>query len=260
MKIKYKKKLGQNFLVDKNILQKIINISYIKENDYILEIGPGSGNLTSEILKKKPRKTIVIEKDDNLIPLLDKKFNEEVNIINSDILKINEKELFNNKCKVFGNLPYNISTKILSKWILNLDEEPWFDEMYLMFQKEVAERIVSKKNKKNYGRLSILAQWRLNCEVMFNIKSTSFFPQPKIESSLIKFTPKKNYIKFENTKNLEKITSLFFNQRRKKIKNVMKSLFKNHNIEKNIKIDLNLRPQNLSPEIYYNIVKLLEVN
>ena len=260
MTIKYKKKLGQNFLIDKNILKKIIDLSTINTSDYIVEIGPGSGNLTNEILSKNPKKIIVIEKDKSLIPILANKFIDKLEILNLDILKIDEKKLFKSKCKVFGNLPYNISTKILSKWILNLDKEPWFDEMYLMFQKEVAERIVSETNKKSYGRLSILSQWRLDCEIMFNIKPASFYPIPKVESALIKFTPKTNFLKIKNTKNLEKVTSLFFNQRRKKIKNVIKSLFGNEIIENKIKVDLNLRPQNLSPDIYYNIVELIENN
>lgn len=260
MTIKYKKKLGQNFLIDKNILKKIIDLSTINSSDYIVEIGPGSGNLTNEILGKNPKKIIVIEKDESLIPILANKFIDKLEILNVDILKIDEKKLFKSKCKVFGNLPYNISTKILSKWILNLDKEPWFDEMYLMFQKEVAERIVSETNKKSYGRLSILAQWRLDCEIMFNIKPTSFYPIPKVESTLVKFIPKKSFVKIKNTKNLEKVTSLFFNQRRKKIKNVIKSLLSKDIIENKIKVDLNLRPQNLSPDIYYNIVELIENN
>ena len=257
--IKAKKSLGQNFLVDRNILEKITNVTQITDKT-ILEIGPGTGNLTSFILKKKPKKVFVVEKDENLANYLEETFKDEVTIINDDVLKINESSLFKSKMTVFGNLPYNISTKILSKWILNLDKEPWFDEMYLMFQKEVAERIVSETNKKSYGRLSILSQWRLDCEIMFNIKPASFYPIPKVESTLVKFIPKKNFIRIKNTKNLEKVTSLFFNQRRKKIKNVIKSLLSKEIIENKIKIDLNLRPQNLSTDIYYNIVELIENN
>ena len=261
MKIKPKKKLGQNFLVDKNILNKIIDSSNITNNDYVLEIGPGTGNLTNMILEKKPKKIIVVEKDKNLVPLLSDRFNEKIEIVNSDILDINEKKIFKKKCKVFGNLPYNVSTKILSKWILNLDTSVWFYEMYLMFQKEVADRILSKTNNKNYGRLSILSQWRLDCEKIFNIKPTSFFPIPKVESTLIKFSPKKNYIKIKNAKKLEHVTKVFFNQRRKKIKKPIKFLFNNsHDFEEKNKINLNLRPQNLPPEFYFNIAKLLEDN
>ena len=119
--IRAKKSLGQNFLIDKNILEKITNITYI-EDKLILEIGPGTGNLTTHILKKKPKKFFVIEKDNELANNLEKKFNTKIKVINDDVLKIDETTLFNDKVIVFGNLPYNISTEILSKWIINLKE------------------------------------------------------------------------------------------------------------------------------------------
>ena len=161
MKIKPKKSLGQNFLIDKNILDKIINLINIKDR-YILEVGPGSGNLTSRILKKHPKKIIVIEKDNNLAKSLNKNFKDQLTLINDDILNIKENFLFKEKVTVFGNLPYNISTEILSKWIINLKDDFWFDHLILMFQKEVADRIISKFNTSSYGRLSILSQWKLN--------------------------------------------------------------------------------------------------
>ena len=155
--IKAKKSLGQNFLIDANILKKIISLIKI-ENKSVLEIGPGTGNLTTYILKSTPKKLIVIEKDKNLVVHLKKKFKDKILIINEDILKINEKNLNEEKLIVFGNLPYNISTEILAKWILNLDRQKfWFDTLILMFQKEVADRIISEFNTSKYGRLSILA-------------------------------------------------------------------------------------------------------
>ena len=117
--IKAKKSLGQNFLNDQNILEKIVNLTTIK-NKIIMEIGPGTGNLTSNILSQNPKKVYAIEKDNNLIKILSSKFNEKLVLINEDILKINEKKFFNDKVILFGNLPYNISTKILTKWIINL--------------------------------------------------------------------------------------------------------------------------------------------
>ena len=155
--IKAKKSLGQNFLIDKNIIDKIINIIEIK-NKSILEIGPGTGNLTSIILDKAPKKVTVIEKDKNLVKLLKDNFGSKMTIINQDILNINENNLEKEKLIVFGNLPYNISTKILSKWITNIDDKNfWFDYLILMFQKEVTDKIVTKFNKKNYVKLSILS-------------------------------------------------------------------------------------------------------
>ena len=152
--IKAKKSLGQNFLIDKNILEKIVNTIQIKEKN-ILEVGPGTGNLTSYILKKEPKKVIVIEKDKNLAEKLEQNFIDKVTVINNDILEVDENSLLNEKFSVFGNLPYNISTEILSKWIINLNDNFWFDHLLLMFQKEVADRIIAKFNTSSYGRLSI---------------------------------------------------------------------------------------------------------
>ena len=257
--IRAKKSLGQNFLVDENILKKIVSIIKI-ENRSILEVGPGTGNLTSCILKKNPKKLIVIEKDDNLVILLKKKFKEKIEIINKDILKINEKDLAKEKLLVFGNLPYNISTEILAKWILNLENKFfWFDSLILMFQKEVADRIISKFNSSKYGRLSILSNWKLDVEKVCDLKPDSFYPKPKVESSLLFFKPKKIFYQFKDPRNLEKMTRIFFNQRRKKIKKPFNLLFKgNTNILKNLKIDLNLRPHNLNHEIYYELTKEYE--
>ena len=257
--IKAKRSLGQNFLIDKNILKKIVSIIKIK-NKSILEIGPGTGNLTSYILKNCPKNFFVVEKDKNLSILLKKKFADKITIINGDILKINEKNLYSEKFTVFGNLPYNISTEILSKWILNLDDKNfWFDSLILMFQKEVADRIISKFNSSKYGRLSILTNWKLDVDKICDIKSSSFFPKPKVDSSLLLFKPKKIFYQFKNPKNLEKITRVFFNQRRKKLKKPFNILFKdNIGVLNSLKIDLNLRPHNLNQEIYYKLTKEYE--
>ena len=257
--IKAKKSLGQNFLIDKNVLEKIVSLIKI-ENKSILEVGPGTGNLTSCILKNNPKKLIVVEKDKYLARLLKKKFETNVVIINEDILKIDENKLHDDKLIVFGNLPYNISTEILAKWVLNLDNKNfWFDSLILMFQKEVADRIISKFNSSKYGRLTILANWRLDIVKICDIKAGSFSPRPKINSSLLFFKPKKNFYKLQNSKNLEKITRVFFNQRRKKIKTPFNILFKgNVNVIRNLRIDLNLRPHNLKEEIYYELTKEYE--
>ena len=257
--IKAKKSLGQNFLIDENVLKKIVSLKEIK-NKFILEIGPGTGNLTQHILNKGPKKLIAVEKDENLVFLLKEKFNDKITIINDDILKTNEKSLNKEKLIVFGNLPYNISTEILAKWILNLDHKNfWFDYLVLMFQKEVAERIVSKFNSSTYGRLSILANWKLNINKICDIKPISFFPKPKVDSTLLLFEPKEVFYPFKNPKNLEKITRIFFNQRRKKLKTPFNILFKDKiNISTKLEIDLNLRPHNLKPEVYYELTKEYE--
>ena len=158
MDIKAKKSLGQNFLIDREVLDKIVSTCDIA-NKEILEIGPGSGNLTTYILKKKPKKVYVVEKDDELAILLKEKFENEIEIINHDILKVDEAKISKQKLTVFGNLPYNISTEILSKWIVNVNKIFWFDNLVLMFQKEVADRIIALSNSSKYGRLSILTNW-----------------------------------------------------------------------------------------------------
>ena len=252
--IKAKKSLGQNFLIDTDILNKIINVTEIK-NKTIMEVGPGTGNLTSFILKKKPKKVIVIEKDVVLAKNLKENFQDQITVINDDILNINETTVLRDKVTVFGNLPYNISTEILSKWIINLnDSNIWFDNLVLMFQKEVAERIIAKPNTSHYGRLSILSNWKLNIKKLFDIEPQSFLPKPKIQSSLLFFNVKKNYVNIKNPKNLEIVTRIFFNQRRKMLKKPYNQLFNgNKKILDKIKIDLNLRPQNLSLDTYYRL-------
>ena len=256
--IKAKKSLGQNFLIDKNILNKIVNITDI-QNKLILEIGPGTGNLTSLIIQKKPKKFIVIEKDNNLAKKLQNKFEDQLIVINKDVLKVDEKSLFNDKVTVFGNLPYNISTEILSKWIINLKNNFWFDCLVLMFQKEVADRIIAEFNTANYGRLSIICNWKLNIKKICDIKPNAFSPKPKVDSSLLIFYPKKNFIKIKDPNNLQKITRIFFNQRRKMLKKPFNQLFNgDHRVLEKLKIDLTLRPQNLNLETYCKLASEYE--
>ena len=251
--IKAKKSLGQNFLTDKNILEKIVNVTQI-QNKNILEIGPGTGNLTAFILNKNPKTFFAIEKDNDLANLLNNKFKYKLKIINKDILDIDEANLFSENLTVFGNLPYNISTEILSKWIINLKDKFWFDCLVLMFQKEVADRIIAKFNTNDYGRLSILCNWKLHVSKICDIEPVSFSPKPKILSSLLVFFPKKDFFKIKNPKNLELITRTFFNHRRKMIKKPFNQLFNgDQKVLEKLKIDLNLRPQNLNFETYYKL-------
>ena len=252
--IKAKKSLGQNFLTDQNIIDKIVSIIEIK-NKSILEIGPGTGNLTKNILKKNPKKILLIEKDYDLAQLLKENLSSDVLIINKDVLKVDENKLDDEILTVFGNLPYNISTEILCKWILNIkDKNFWFDYLILMFQKEVADRIIADFNTKNYGRLSILSNWKLDIKKIFDVKPSSFFPKPKVDSSILLIKPKLNFFEIKNSNNLEKLTRVFFMHRRKMLKKPYNILFNdNYQIAKKLKIDLNLRPQNLSFETYYKL-------
>ena len=257
--IKAKKSLGQNFLTDQNIIDKIVSIIEIK-NKSILEIGPGTGNLTKNILKKNPKKILLIEKDYDLAQLLKKNLSSDVLIINKDVLKVDENKLDDEILTVFGNLPYNISTEILCKWILNIkDKNFWFDYLILMFQKEVADRIIADFNTKNYGRLSILSNWKLDIKKIFDVKPSSFFPKPKVDSSILLIKPKLNFFEIKNSNNLEKLTRVFFMHRRKMLKKPYNILFNdNYQIAKKLKIDLNLRPQNLNFETYYKLTEEYE--
>ena len=258
MFIKPKKSLGQNFLIDRNVLQQIVDTVVIS-NKEVLEIGPGSGNLTTFILKKNPKKIYVIEKDDDLVLLLRDKFTNEITIINDDVLKISEDKISNEKLIVFGNLPYNISTEILSKWIINLKKNFWFESLILMFQKEVADRIIAESNTSKYGRLSILSNWKLNIKKIIDIGPQSFSPRPKVDSTLLLFTPRKNFFTLKNAKNLEMITKIFFSQRRKMLKKPFNKIFKNSiEVSEKFNINLNLRPQNLEPEMYFRLTKEYE--
>ena len=253
-----KKSLGQNFLIDRDILIKISEITPIKDK-IVLEVGPGTGNLTTFILKKTPKKLIVVEKDNELATNIAEIFKDQLTIINDDILNVDEKSLSSEKITVFGNLPYNISTEILSRWIVNLKTDFWFDHLVLMFQKEVADRIIADFNTSDYGRLSILSNWKLNITKICDIKPESFSPRPKIDSSLLFFSPKKDFFKIKNPKNLEKVTRVFFNHRRKMIKKPFNQLFNgNKKVLEKLKINLNLRPQNLNIETYYKLTNEYE--
>ena len=257
--IKAKKSLGQNFLIDPIIINKIVNIVDIKGKN-ILEIGPGTGNLSSKILDQYPKKMIAIEKDKNLSNLLKDNFGSRIIIINQDVLKINENSLEKEKLIVFGNLPYNISTEILCKWITNInDSDFWFECLILMFQKEVADRIISKFNTKNYGRLSILSNWKLKIKKIFDVKPSCFSPRPKVDSTVLLFEPKRDFYKLNNVNNLEKITKIFFSQRRKMIKKPYNLIFNgNLEIAKKLNIKLDLRPQNLDYETYFKLTNEYE--
>ena len=256
MQIKAKKSLGQNFLIDKNILKKIVSIGNISRDDNILEIGPGTGNLTEYIIKSKPKTLVAVEKDIELSKILERKFNNQIKVVNKDILKLSE-NFYNEEFITYGNLPYNISTQILAYWCLN--KKIKFKKMILMFQKEVADRITAKVNTKNYSRITILANWKFSIKKIFDISPECFSPKPKIKSTLLEFVPKKNIEEIQNPKNLEHITRIFFSQRRKMIKKNIIKLFKNYrDVSKSINLKLTDRPQNISVDKYIKIVKKFE--
>ena len=251
-----KKSLGQNFLTDQNIINKIVDIGNIEKNKTILEIGPGYGNLTRKISSKNPKRIFAVEKDKNLAFFLKKEFKNQnnINIIESDIFQIIKNKI-GNDIIVFGNLPYNISTEILASLILLKKWPPWYEILIFMFQKEVADRIIAKKNSKKFGRLTVLCNWRLNIEKHFDVSKNCFYPKPKVDSSILSFKPKKKLeYNIKNPKNLETVTRILFSSRRKMInKNFAKLFGKNIHIAKNLGLDLNKRPEELSNEMFYKI-------
>ena len=257
--MKPKKSLGQNFLNDTNLLSKIVDDGKISTKDTILEIGPGTGSLTNEILKKKPKKLIVVEKDNYLSEFLFNRFGNQIKILNKDILTCYKDFKYDEPIKVFGNLPYNVSTKILTSFIKIENLNKKFNKFIFVFQKEVADRIIAEENTKNYGRLSILTSWKFNREKILDINPKFFFPKPKVWSSLVSLTPKIKIEHLKNVKHLEHITNIFFNQRRKMIKKPMRQLFTNYEkVAQNLNLDLNLRPQNIPIKKYIEICKIYE--
>ena len=256
----FKKSLGQNLLVDKNIIFKILNLTKIN-NKNVLEIGPGTGNLTKHILEKKPERLILIEKDKRLCEFLRSELNNFKNykIYNEDILKFNF-NLIKKSEIIFGNLPYNISTQILAKIIKFEKFHSQIEKIVFMFQKEVADRILAKPNNKDYGRITILANLKFDIIQNFKISKECFFPSPKIDSKIIAFKPKaKIKYKIKNIENLEKITQIFFAGRRKMINKPFSKIFKNYKeIAKSLNIDLNKRPSELACEDFYEITEIYE--
>ena len=259
---KHKKKLGQNFLTNKEIIKKIADIANINKNTNIIEIGPGSGNLTEELIKKNPKEIYAIEFDKDLTNYLEtiKKNCKNFNYAISDALTFDEKSIFKKNSIIFGNLPYNISLKLLIKWIYSDPWPPFYNQMILMFQKEVADRIIAKSNTKKYGRISILTNARLNVQFHFNISKREFSPEPKVDSSVLSFTPKiKSNFNLKDLNILSDLTKTIFNNKRKMISKTLKNLF-NENELKIINFDniKNLRPENLDFNFYYKLVDLIK--
>ena len=254
---KFKKSLGQNFLFDSNITDKIAKYSLPLSNT-VIEIGPGAGTLTKSILKLNVNKIILVEKDKSLIKLLQdlkEKYNS-IEIYNKDALSLPIWKLGTGSREVIANLPYNISTKIL---INLLKKSNKFTKLTMMFQKEVANRITAKPGTKNYGRLSVMSQLKTKAKILFDIPDTAFFPKPKVQSSLVQFVPyeiKKYSFDFQK---MEQLTRLVFSKKRKMMRTIFKkdggSSFLN-----SINIDPNIRPENLTLEEFCKLELILRQN
>ena len=255
-----KKSLGQNFLIDKNIIRKIINLVKLEKKN-IIEIGAGHGALTDEILKKKPNLLNIIEKDITLYKKLKMKYSniKNVKIYNDDILDFNLESLVKKNSIIIGNLPYNISSQILVKILRFKKWPPNFENLIFMFQKELGEKILGIYPSANYGRISILSNYRLKFLSKFLVSKNCFFPKPKVTSMVILFKPKlKKLYNIENILNLEKITNFFFSNKRKMINKTIKKILNDQDIKSINGLKLNSRPSEIKPETYYRITELFE--
>lgn len=258
-----KKALGQNFLLDNNITDKIIKLSLTAlgkkdfSGDNVFEIGPGPGGLTRSILAKEPKKLTVIEMDDRCILIMQEikeKVLDRIEIVNADALKQDLSTLEEAPRHIISNLPYNISVPLLIKWLRDIKN---FDSLTLMFQKEVADRILATPKCKAYGRISILSQLICDVERLFDISPTCFVPAPKIWSTVLVFRPKKVGITKEQFGKIEGLTNLAFGQRRKMLRQSLKTVENMDKILESLNIKNTCRAEELSPEQFLEIVEMV---
>ena len=229
-KLSPKKSLGQNFLRDLNLTSKIARYAGNLEQSDVLEIGPGPGGLTRSLLNEGARKVVVIEKDTRCIAALEEiqlQFSEKLKIVQGDALSTDVRQYLTHPVQIIANLPYNIGTELLVRWLNSTTWPSFWQSMTLMFQKEVANRIVASPGSKAYGRLSVMAQWRCNTKIAFNIPATAFTPPPKVESSIVHFEALKKPRFPAEVNKLEFVVSKAFNQRRKMLRGALKGHFKN---------------------------------
>ncbi|HJD57283.1 16S rRNA (adenine(1518)-N(6)/adenine(1519)-N(6))-dimethyltransferase RsmA [Candidatus Tisiphia endosymbiont of Ptychoptera albimana] len=251
------KKYGQNFIFDSSLCDKIVRVSGLQENDLVLEIGPGTAGLTRAILACNPKSLTVIETDVRCIPLLMeiRELSPNLHIIHSDATKFDLSALSTNKITIISNLPYQIGTELIIKWLKKL---PLISSMTLMLQKEVVDRICGKVGTKSYGRLSIICQLLCSVEKCFDVNPQAFYPAPKVNSAIVKLVPyNNNALTAELIEKVELITRLAFGKRRKMIKSSLKTLTSCiEDLLAELKIDNSSRSENLSPQDYLSLAKL----
>ena len=229
-KISAKKSLGQNFLLDLNLTSKIARYAGNLEQSDVLEIGPGPGGLTRSLLNEGARKVVAIEKDTRCIAALEEiqtQFTGKLKIVQGDALSTEVRQYLTHPVQIIANLPYNVGTELLVRWLNSTTWPSFWQSMTLMFQKEVANRIVAGPGSKAYGRLSVMAQWRCNTKIAFNIPATAFTPSPKVESTIVHFEALREPRFPAEVNKLEFVVSKAFNQRRKMLRGALKGHFKN---------------------------------
>ena len=249
-----RKRFGQHFLHDRNIIDKIIRAIDPQDGDRLIEVGPGRGALTFPLLEKCKRLT-VIELDRDLIPLLQRKATEggELEVINADILRFDLGSFSDTgPFRIVGNLPYNISTPLMFHLLNSIS---LIQDMHFMVQKEVAKRIVATASKPNYGRLSVMIQYHCQCEYLFDVAPGCFTPAPRVDSAVIRMTPHPHPVaKVDDFQLFSEIVQSAFSQRRKAITNSLKSIVTTETIE-NCGIDARMRAENLSLQDYANLTR-----
>lgn len=259
-----RKSLGQNFLLDLNLTGRIARSCGDISNSTVLEIGPGPGGLTRALLEEGAKRVIAIERDDRCLPLLQEistHYDNRLQVVADDALKADYRSLLGgeNNVQIAANLPYGISTALLTNWLQEEPWPPWFSRMTLMFQKEVAERIVAPPGNKTYGRLSVLSQWRTDPKIVFKLPPRAFTPPPKVESAVVSFVPKDDPQPHCSAQNLQQITAAAFGQRRKMIKKSLKQLTPSpEKLLEQCKINPMERAENLSVQDFCKLAAHLE--
>ena len=254
------KKLGQNFIFDKNILNKITSLINPDACDLVIEIGPGLGGLSEALLNNNVKKILLVEKDRQFTQLLNalkSKYPDQIDIIFEDAINFNfDIENYKN-ITIISNLPYNAATKILTTLINAHYSTNKLKNMVLMFQKEVAQRITANYSNKHYGRLSIISQYLYQCNVEFDLNPAVFYPKPKVDSSIVSFKSLERK-SGPDIKILESITRAAFSQRRKKIRTSLKNLISENDLAGRLNIDVDLRAEQLSVNEYLKISEYIE--
>ena len=228
--LRAKKSLGQNFLLDLNLTSKIARYAGNLDQFDILEIGPGPGGLTRSLLNEGARKVVAIEKDSRCIEALEEiqaTFPGRLKLLQGDALSTNASEHLADPVRIIANLPYNIGTELLVRWLTSKTWPSFWQSMTLMFQKEVANRIVASPGSKAYGRLSVISQWRSDTKIVLNVPASAFTPPPKVESTLVHFEALKEPKFPAEVEVLEFVVSKAFNQRRKMLRGALKGYFQN---------------------------------
>lgn len=254
-----KKSLGQNFLLDLNLTRKIARAAGAAEGGVFYEVGPGPGGLTRALLSEGAEKVIAVERDPRCLPALAgiaAAYPGKLDVINADALKLDERAILPSGARIASNLPYNVGTGLLIKWLTGDRWPPFWSSLTLMFQREVAERIIAKPGIEHYGRLSVLAAWRTKAKILFDVNRNAFVPPPSVTSSIVRLDPLPEPVAPADLKKLETVTAAAFGQRRKMLRQSLKSLGGETLLEK-AGIDPTARPENLSVEQFTALARSL---